>query len=164
MWSYPWMYSCSLLRKEVRTALWFIHQAAGHYLNTREDEENAKKLPVRNEAWKDKESLPGAKAWQDKAVQVGIGCSDLCRQIPNNCFMRLPGPIRGAVAPQSSFLLILPTQVTNMNYHVHDSKLLAKTEEISKGFENAGHFFLWLITLSMQEWWLSFWAKVSSLY
>lgn len=101
-----------------------------------------KSCPVRNEAWKDEESLQGVRAQQDKAVQVRIGCSDLCRQIPNNCFIRLPGPIRGAIAPHSSFLLILPAQVTNMNYHVHDSKLPAKTEEISKGFENAGHFFL----------------------
>jgi len=132
----------------IRTALCFIHQAAEHYLSSCEDEENVKKLPVRNKVWKKQES--SVKEWQDKAAQVGIRCSDLWGQIPSSCCMRLPGPIRGVVAPQSSSILILAMNITNMNCHVHDSKRPAKTEEISKSFENAGHFF-WYITLSMQE-------------
>lgn len=62
--------------------------------------------------------------------------------------MRLPGPVRGAIAPWFSYLLVLTTNSTKLsNLGVHESKLPAKTAETSKSFESAELFFFFAFFL-----------------
>lgn len=89
----------------------------------------SKSCTARNKTWKKQESVPGMKeplqwlTWTDFRYCI------------------LPGPVRW-IASLSIFLLILAINTADLTCHVHPSKLLAKTEEISKSIENAGHFFL----------------------
>lgn len=110
-----------------------------------------KRCPVRNKAWEDWDSMPEVKGQQDKTVQwvQWLAWVDMFHEVTR-------------------------THQRSCSFTVHSACRQYKSLEFSwqqtsckdcrSSLGNGEHFFLRVIILSSQEYWLSFWAKLSSLY